>query len=306
MTTKYNLLFILWIASCLMAQAQIPVQPGHPQYLLNEPVDISGDFYDFTNTYYLADSLSGFDPVKGSGELVYQRYENTSRLAFDNMMGVLKKVSPNEFPTNEYAAAPVLPFSIEFVSARTIRIKASSGLQVNKNEPSLMLVNGEAPIDKSGWKVTVIKGGYLYTSVYGSVTIRKNPWSIEFRDKNGYFLTKTVHLNDLSASSYIPQLPFSYVRRAADYSRSFQAAFILSPDEKIFGCGESFTRLDKRGQKVVLWTDDANGVQNEAMYKPIPFFMSSRGYGMFMHTSAPITCDFGKYFGNVNSPDDWG
>ena len=29
------------------------------------------------------------------------------------------------------------------------------------------------------------------------------------------------------------------------------------------------------------------------MYKPIPFFMSSRGYGMFMHTSSPITCDIG-------------
>lgn len=28
------------------------------------------------------------------------------------------------------------------------------------------------------------------------------------------------------------------------------------------------------------------------MYKPIPFFFSNRGYGMFMHTSAPVTCDF--------------
>jgi len=47
--------------------------------------------------------------------------------------------------------------------------------------------------------------------------------------------------------------------------------FSLSPEEKIFGCGESFTQLDKRGQKVVLWADDANGVQNESMYKPIHF-----------------------------------
>nr|HPR60604.1 alpha-xylosidase [Prolixibacteraceae bacterium] len=39
--------------------------------------------------------------------------------------------------------------------------------------------------------------------------------------------------------------------------------------------------------------------QNETMYKPIPFYMSSRGYGVFMHTSTPITCDFGKYFSNV-------
>ncbi len=38
------------------------------------------------------------------------------------------------------------------------------------------------------------------------------------------------------------------------------------------------------------------GTQNEYMYKPIPFFLSSNGYGMFVHTSAPLTFDFGKYF----------
>ena len=35
--------------------------------------------------------------------------------------------------------------------------------------------------------------------------------------------------------------------------------------------------------------------RTETMYKPMPFFMSSRGYGMFMHTTTPITCDFGNY-----------
>jgi|WetSurSiteA1Bulk_404760.scaffolds.fasta_scaffold00458_4 alpha-D-xyloside xylohydrolase len=301
MNIKHKLLIVLGTTASLCVQSQIPDQPGHPQYILNEPVDISGDFYDFTNTYYLADSLAAFDVDRGTGQLVYQRYENSTRLAFNNMMGVLRKVNANEFPGNEYTAAPVLPFSIEFVSPRTVRIRATSGLQTLRDEASLMLMNGRAPVDNSSWKVSTIKDGYQYSGVYGTVTIHLNPWHIEFRDKNGNFLTRTVHLNDLSSSAYIPQLPFSYVRRSSDYSRSFHAAFILSPDEKIFGCGESFTRLDKRGQKVVLWTDDANGVQNEAMYKPIPFFMSSRGYGMFMHTSSPVTCDFGKYFGNVNS-----
>jgi alpha-D-xyloside xylohydrolase len=37
------------------------------------------------------------------------------------------------------------------------------------------------------------------------------------------------------------------------------------------------------------------------MYKPIPFYMSSAGYGLFMHTSTPITCDFGKYYDEVAS-----
>ncbi|HLO58289.1 MAG TPA: TIM-barrel domain-containing protein [Bacteroidales bacterium] len=298
--TRFFIACSLFATGAVM-QAQVPVQPGHPQYILNEPYDISGDFYDFTNTYYVADSLTDFDPQKGSGTVVYERYENSTRLAFNNMMGVLKKVNANEFPTNEYAASPALPFSIEFVSPKTIRIKASTGFEAKKQEPSLMLVNGQANVDTKSWKYTRTKDGYLYSGEYGTVLIRSNPWTIEFRDKNGYFLTRTVHISDLSASAYIPELPFSFVRRAGDYSRSVNAAFLLSPDEKIFGCGESFTRLDKRGQKVVLWTDDANGVENEAMYKPIPFFMSSRGYGMFMHTSSPITCDFGKYFGNVNS-----
>ena len=99
----------------------------------------------------------------------------------------------------------------------------------------------------------------------------------------------------------MPALPFSFVRRSSDYSRSVAAVFSLSPGEKLFGSGESFTRLDKRGQKVVLWTNDANGVQTERMYKPIPFFLSSRGYGMFVHTSAPATFDIGASYHGSNA-----
>ena len=35
------------------------------------------------------------------------------------------------------------------------------------------------------------------------------------------------------------------------------------------------------------------------MYKPVPFFMSSRGYGMFVHTSAPLTLDLGGSYGEA-------
>ncbi len=302
MTTKnLILLWLLCVGIPAFLNAQIPNRPGQPQYLLNEPIDISGNFNDFTNTYYLADSLAKFDPATGTGVLVYKRYQYFTRQAFDNMLGTLRPVPANEFPTTEYAESPALPFSIEFVSPRTIRIKAASGFQVKPENESLMLVNGKAPIDKSSWKYSKIDKGYKYTSNFGSVTIHTFPWRVEISDANGKLLTESVHNSDFNTSTYTPVLPFSFVRRAADYSRSMNAAFALSPNEKIFGCGESFTRLDKRGQKVVLWADDANGVQNEAIYKPIPFFMSSRGYGMFMHTSSPITCDFGKYFNSVNS-----
>ena len=97
------------------------------------------------------------------------------------------------------------------------------------------------------------------------------------------------------------------MRRAGDLSRRFAATFELSPDEKIFGSGESFTRLNKRGQKINLTTRDGMGVQGQLMYKPIPFFLSNNGYGMFVHTSAPVTFDFGNFYDSHNviySADD--
>lgn len=266
--------------------------------LLNEPVDVSGDFRDFANSYYLADQVTHFDPATASGMISWQRAEYQTRQAFDNMLGVITPVKPNEFPANEYAADPELPFSIEFVSPRTIRIRATSGSQFHKPADELMLA-GPVPKDNS-WKYEKLPNGHRYKSEFGSVTVIEKPWHIEIRDAAGKLLTQTDHAED-NKTSYTPILPFSFVRRTTDYSRSMDAVFTLSPGEKIFGCGESFTGFDKRGQKIVLWTDDANGVQSREMYKPIPFFMSSRGYGMFIHTTSPVTCDFGSYFSGINS-----
>jgi alpha-D-xyloside xylohydrolase len=261
-------------------------------------VDVSGDFRALGNYYYLADRVSEFDPATHSGKIIYQRAQFSVSHAFDNDLAVVTPAKPNEFPDNQYASNPEQPFSIEFVSPRTVRIRMTSGPQVHKPQPELMFA-GDVPKDDS-WKYKKISGGWRYASQFGSVTILENPFHVEIRDASGRLLTKTDHMDD-NKTSFTPILPFSFVRRAADFSRSYNAAFTLSPGEKIFGCGESFTSFDKRGQKLVLWTDDANGIQNQGEYKPIPFFMSSRGYGMFMHTTTPITCDFGHDFSGVNS-----
>ena len=124
--------------------------------------------------------------------------------------------------------------------------------------------------------------------------IVKQPWHVEIYDQRGRLLTRTQNIGD--PNTFIAPIPFSFVRRASDLSRRIAATFELQHDEKIFGCGESFTRFNKRGQRVLLSTRDGMGTQSEYLYKPIPFFLSSNGYGMFVHTSAPLTLDFGKYF----------
>jgi alpha-D-xyloside xylohydrolase len=287
------LLLALGSTSVLVAQSG-----NQPPALLSDLVDISRDFRDYTNTFFLADRLTAFDPGTATGKLVWQRHQLSPRIAFDNMEPVLRPFDGVTFPANEYAAHPELAFSIEFVTPRTVRLRLKTGPEIRSEGQSLMLV-GPVPRDSS-WKTTKVDGGYRYASTGGSVTVLEKPWRLEFRDAQERLLTKTNHSADLPAT-LVPALPFSFIRRSSDYSRSVAASFYLSAGEKLFGCGESFTGLDKRGQKIVLWANDANGVETERMYKPIPFFMSNRGYGMFVHSSSPMTFDMGASFHAANN-----
>ncbi len=42
---------------------------ANPMPLLNDPIDVSGDFRDFSDLYYLADRLAAFDPATGTGKI---------------------------------------------------------------------------------------------------------------------------------------------------------------------------------------------------------------------------------------------
>ena len=271
---------------------------NQPPALLSDLVDVSRDFRDYTNAYYVADALTSFDPATGSGQVKWRRHQMAPKFAFNNMGQGLRPFEGVVFPAREYPTDPELSFSIQFVSPRAVRLRLRTGPEVRPDGEQLMLV-GEPARDTS-WKYEKVAGGHRYTSAAGSLAITENPWHVELRDAAGRLLTHTQHTKDFS-NTLVPALPFSFIRRSSDFSRSVAAVFSLSPGEKLFGCGESFTRLDKRGQRVVLWTNDANGVENERMYKPVPFFLSSRGYGMFVHTTGPATFDMGASYQASNA-----
>jgi alpha-D-xyloside xylohydrolase len=70
-------------------------------------------------------------------------------------------------------------------------------------------------------------------------------------------------------------------------------SFRLHPGEHLSGLGEKFTSLDKCGQRIISWTQDALGSTSERSHKNIPFLWSSRGYGLFIDSSARIIWDLG-------------
>ena len=66
----------------MMAEAQIQTNAGI-QYLQAMQKDMSTDFYDLANTYFMADSLVSFDAQKGEGLVQWKRYRLSPRQAFN-------------------------------------------------------------------------------------------------------------------------------------------------------------------------------------------------------------------------------
>ncbi|KAL1889666.1 hypothetical protein Sste5346_008785 [Sporothrix stenoceras] len=67
----------------------------------------------------------------------------------------------------------------------------------------------------------------------------------------------------------------------------------LGVGESIHGLGERFGAFNKVGQQVELWNADG-GTSSEQAYKNIPFFMSSRGYGVFLDTPDRVELEVGS------------
>jgi alpha-D-xyloside xylohydrolase len=267
---------------------------------LGDVPDVSEDFTGLEQIYFVGSRLTAFDPVTGRGLLQWDRYMRQPSYSFNKLDMSLSRAQSNEFPATEYDRDPALPFELTFVSRRTVRLRfATRDMPIDAlaGPPSVMLA-GAVSSDRS-WNVQSTDSVVRYRSVHGEVRLIRHPWRIEFYDAAGRLLTRTQSLGD--PASFTPYVPFSFVRRARDLGRSTAATFELQHDEKLFGAGESFTRLDKRGQKVLVYLRDAMGAQGYRQYKAIPFFLSSHGYGMFVHTSTPVTFDFGHDFDQHNT-----
>ena len=86
------------------------------------------------------------------------------------------------------------------------------------------------------------------------------------------------------------------------------ARFDLGADERFFGMGERYASVDHRGQTLYNWAEEAGIGQGETApvgpenpypngpsmtYFPVPFYLSSAGYGLHVDSSYRSEIDFG-------------
>ncbi|MDP9438607.1 MAG: alpha-xylosidase, partial [Actinomycetota bacterium] len=263
-------------------------------------MDVSGEFARQQNHFFVGSKVSEFDPGTASGKILWRGLALKQRVSYHQLTLQFEDYKVwEDTPPGEYEDEQALPFSLSFVTPRTLRLRMSARPELHPGGPSLML-DGDPPADASSWETSSTESSIAYEGPFGSVTVTRDPVRFEFRDASGGLLTRTHNLADAKGVVNSMPTPLCFVRNASNLHRNIAAGFALSPGEKLFGGGESFTRLDKRGQKLVLYAYDAYSAQTPNMYKPVPFFLSSRGYGMFVHTSAPLTLDLGGTYGEAN------
>ena len=288
----------------MAAVAQIQTSAG-VQYLQCQAKDMSGEFSDISNTYFLADSLAGFDLNKGEGLLNWKRYRLAPRQAF-NLNGYWPvRMKMLDFPDTQYDNDPNLRIKVQKIDNRTLRVTIfTSPIEPKMDDANDPMFSPEFIAQQTGeqakngrgrWNVKATDQAIVYKNNNGSLEIQKYPFRIVLRDGQGKLLTQTRHIID-NDSTQVKLLPFNFIKRGSDNSRSINPVLMLSPNERIYGCGESFTSLNKVGQKVQISVVDPQGPETDGMYKPVPFYFSNRGYGIFMHTSAPTTADFGASY----------
>lgn len=120
----------------------------------------------------------------------------------------------------------------------------------------------------------------------------KEPWQYIIYDKHDKAILKE-HITDVDVHNNYRSLPVGFITESGKIRRANET-FHIYPGECFYGFGEKFTRLNKLGQRLIGWNTNPFGPGTEESYKNIPFFMSTRGYGIFVNSTYRITYEMGN------------
>jgi alpha-D-xyloside xylohydrolase len=259
----------------------------------NEPVDPSAEFAKQANHFFAADKVASFDPGRAAGELHWKRLAMLQRVSYHQVTLQLEDFQLwRDYPEEEYQDEQSFPFELEFLGPRAVRVRIAARPGLGDRDSPMLERCEPGPV----WDHEDDGERCVYRSEHAELELRRDPWRLELRDAGGRVLTRTNHHTESPSVINTNPIPFSCARSSASFHRHVAASLMLSPGERLYGGGESFTRLDKRGQRLLLWTRDAYSSQTPFMYKPVPFYLSNRGYAVFVHTSMPATFDLGHAY----------
>ena len=169
---------------------------------------------------------------------------------------------------------------LDLCTPEMFRIRTSWTKEFEPNE-NLMVI-------KYDWqnvpaKVEEKKDQFILTTARLIIKVNKIPFKVDVFNSEGKLLTSETNGSNTKENTKV------------GVTKKLQA------DEHFFGFGERMDFMDRRFKKVTLNVGRGKGLPHaigaynilEANYCPVPFFMSTKGYGIFFHNSFSTAWDMG-------------
>lgn len=174
-----------------------------------------------------------------------------------------------------------IPIEIRPVAANIIRVHIGP----NPSRPSRLTVPGVPAA--ADWSLEESPSGWTVYTPEAALEIARDPYRLRLRDAAGRERWVEEPL-DRDIRQRYHHLPSGYARGLHWLTPR------LRPEEALFGLGEHFGTLNRRGQAFASWTSDAYGIRSDRAYKNLPLLLSSEGFAVFFDMTAPLYYDLGQ------------
>ena len=204
----------------------------------------------------------------------------------DEIPGGMRIVAPTAHTNDRGGTLNMPTITIEFV-ARNDRTIAVSAWHYEGYDAHLPQFEKTEEIGEV--KVTITEDEALMDTGEVQVRVNRKQFSYAF-EADGKVLTSS-NLRNLGLIRWDRQ-PSTMFGESNYLTEKYQPYMMnelsLSVGECVYGLGERFTAFVKNGQVVDTWNEDG-GTASQIAYKSIPFYMTNKGYGVFVDSSDQVS-----------------
>ncbi|NLK21244.1 MAG: alpha-xylosidase [Epulopiscium sp.] len=184
---------------------------------------------------------------------------------------------------------PMITIEFSIPMENVISVRTYHHLGYTKNEPQF-----EKNTNPQPFAVTINEEEAILKSGRVAVRVNRKIWGFYF-EGDGKVLTGSGFKNlgfmevDRDNSSMYPGDNYLIDRKKPYMMNELK----LGVGECVYGFGERFSHFVKNGQQLDTWNEDG-GTSSPVAYKSIPFYMTNRGYGVFVNHSDNVSFEIGS------------
>jgi alpha-D-xyloside xylohydrolase len=184
--------------------------------------------------------------------------------------------------------------AVEAAGPRAMRVRITAGATPLPKRQTYVVRRPDA----GAVQVETSEGRLIVRTAHLVVEATLDPWQLTFREPGGRLLTHQVS-DDVNFAGHRlgPRPGFEVETLPVDPAHRTLATLdnlLLDPEDRFYGGGEKFTRLDHVGRTIRIWNRNPYGSRSELAYKNIPVLIGSRGYGLFVDVPTAVTFHLGS------------